>query len=118
MKISNRASVLLAICLSSCATPTPPASDAEKMAAVSDYVNCLRMAAERLDDGKSDATRVGLAIEPMCAQQFSKSIETNGRDLNPAAFELFVNKERQDQLQFAIETVFRVRSLRAQQSSN
>jgi hypothetical protein len=71
-----------------------------------------------LDDGKSDARTVGLAIEPACATQFSQVAEVNGRSLNPAAYNLYLEKVRPDQLEFAAGIVLKVRALRAQLNSN
>ena len=110
--------LILPVCLAACASPTAPASTTEIDAATSNLGNCLGRAAEQMDDGKSDVRTVGLAIEPVCATQFSQVAEINGRSLNPAAYNLYLEKMRPDQLEFAANVVLRVRALRAQQISN
>jgi hypothetical protein len=110
--------LILPVCLAACASPTAPVSTTEIDAATSNLGNCLGRAAEQMDDGKSDARTVGLAIEPVCATQFSQVAEINGRSLNPAAYNLYLEKMRPDQLEFAANVVLKIRALRAQQISN
>ncbi|HUE63598.1 MAG TPA: hypothetical protein VMO78_04405 [Rhizomicrobium sp.] len=119
--------LILPVCLTACASPPVPASTAEIPArastaeidaATNNLGNCLGRAAEQMDDGKSDARTVGQAIEPVCATQFSHLVEVNGRSLNPAAYNLYLEKVRPDQLEFAAGVVLKVRALRAQQESN
>ena len=120
--------LILPVCLAACANPTAPAamaqasraapaSMAEIDAATTDLGNCLGRAAERLDDGQSDAATVGLAIEPVCAAQFSQLAEINGRSLNPATYNLYLEKARPHQLEFATNVVLKVRALRAQRNT-
>jgi hypothetical protein len=110
--------LILPVCLAACATPPAPASPAEVDAATNNLGNCLGRAAEQRDDGRSEARTVGLAIEPVCVTQFSKVAEVNGRTLNPAAYNLYLEKIQPDQLEFAAGVVLKVRALRAQQNSN
>jgi hypothetical protein len=110
--------LILAVCLGACASPPGPASTAEIDAATTNLGNCLGKAAEQFDDGRSDARAIGLAIEPTCATQFSQLVEVNGRSLNPAAYNMYIEKVRPDQLEFAAGVVLKVRALRAQQNSN
>jgi hypothetical protein len=119
--------LILPVCLTACVSPPAPASTAEIPApastaeidaATNNLGNCLGRAAEQMDDGKSDARTVGLAIEPVCATQFSHVVEVNGRSLNPAAYNLYLEKVRPDQLEFAAGVVMKVRALRARQDLN
>jgi hypothetical protein len=48
----------------------PPATESEKSDAGKAYIACLHKAARRMDDGKSDAMSVALAIKPICAAEF------------------------------------------------
>jgi hypothetical protein len=118
MNALRSAWLTLPIFLAACARPPAPASTAEIDAATANFGNCLGRAAEQFDDGKSDAATVGLAIEPVCATQFSQLVEVNGRSLNPAAYNLYLKKVRPHQLEFATGVVLKVRALRAQQQSN
>ena len=110
---------LLFLCLTACASSAPPpASAAEIDAASGNLANCLGRAAEQLDDGKSDAATIGLAIEPLCTAQFSQLSAVIGRGLNPAAYNLYLEKNTASQLEIATGMVLKVRSLRAQKNSN
>jgi hypothetical protein len=119
MKAPGYVWLILPVWLVACASPLPPrASAAQIDAAETSLSNCLGQAAERLDDGKSDAATVGLAIEPVCAGQFYQLEALNGQGLNPAAYNLYLEKARPRALEFATGMVLRVRVLRAQQKSN
>lgn len=115
MKTMACLSVPLFVCLMACASPMPRASEAEIDAAMSDYVSCLDKAAEELDDGKSDVASIALAIEPMCAEQFSRATETYGRGMDPTDV-LYRDIVQGRQMQLATNAVLNVRSLRAQQN--
>lgn len=119
--------LILPVYLGACASPSAPSSTAkpptlattaEIDAATTNLGNCLGRAAEQFDDGKSDAQTVGLAIEPVCATQFSQLVEVNGRSLNTAAYNLYLERVRPDQLEFAAGVVLKVRALRAQPNAN
>ena len=105
---------VLFLALAACGSATPPpASTAEMDAVTTALSNCLGQAAERLDDGKSDAATIALAMQPMCATQFSQFEEANGRTLNPAAYNLYLAKVRPHRLEVATGIVLRVRAVRA-----
>ena len=118
MNLLRPVSLVLALCLGACAGPRAPASTAEIDAATVNLGNCLGKAAEQIDDGKSDARTVGLAIAPACATQFYQLAEINGHGLNQAAYNLYLEEARPNQLEFAANVVLKVRALRAQQISN
>ena len=118
MKALRSVCLILGACLGACASPGAPVSTAEIDAATANLGNCLGRAAQQFDDGKSDARTVGLAIEPVCATQFSELVELNGRSLDPAAYDLYLEKVQPGQLEFAANVVLKVRALRAQQISN
>jgi len=115
MKTIACLSMPLFVCLVACANPTRPASQAEIDAAASDYTNCLNKAAERLDDGKSEVATIALAIEPICADQFSRSTETYGRGMDPTDV-LYRDIVQGRQLQLATGAVLNVRSQRSRQN--
>jgi hypothetical protein len=81
-------------------------------AATTNLGNCPGKVAAQFDDGISDAQTVGLAIEPVCATQFSQLMGVDGRSLNPAAHNLYIERAKPDQLQFAVDMVLTVRALR------
>lgn len=115
IKIAACLSVPLFVCLMACASPIKPASQAEIDAAMSDYNNCLNKAAVQLDDGKSEVAAIALAIEPMCAEQFSRSTETYGRGMDPTDV-LYRDIVQGRQLQLATGAVLNVRSERTRQN--
>jgi len=63
------------VALFCCSPPSPNATDEEKQAAQTARVACLRNAARKLDDGKSDATTIATAMHEMCVAEYMKSIE-------------------------------------------
>src|SRR6266702_2610644 len=102
MKLANSLGAALLLSLTACASEAPQsASRVEIDAATGSLADCLGRAAEQLDDGKSDAATVGLAIEPICAAQFSQLVALNGRGLNQAAYDLYLVKARPHQLEIA-----------------
>jgi hypothetical protein len=51
-----------------------------------------------MDDGGSDASTIALGIKSLCASQFGRTVELEGRRLNPAARRLFESKVQDSQL--------------------
>jgi len=115
MKIAKQSTILVLGCLGSCTHSAPPASEAEKTAALTDYVNCVDKAVQQLDDGKSDASTIALGAGSNCAAQYSWSISVTGSGMNPAEFVLYREKMQRDQVQITIGIVLRARASRAQQ---
>jgi hypothetical protein len=117
----KRATSMGAIALSflaGCVSAPRPASDVEIETAKSNLGACLIRAIAQLDDGRSDAGSVGMAVESMCSVQFSQFAEANGRGLNPVAYNLYLQKLRPDQLEFATRMVLEARANRAHRNSN
>ena len=90
--------------LSACST-TPPATESEKNAALMAYLTCLHNAARKMDDGRSDAMSVALAIKPPCAAEFRTSVKVRGRDMNREAFSMFEDRMEPKQLELATTAV-------------
>jgi hypothetical protein len=75
--------VLLGGCAHHEVEPTPaPASQLEKNAALTSYMNCLAPYAKRLDDGKSDARTIAQAMRGACPGEMESVIETISRGEN------------------------------------
>jgi hypothetical protein len=83
----------------------PPATEKEKRDAFFAYFSCLDTAAREMDDGRSDASTIALGIKSLCASQFARTVELEGRSLNPAARQLFESKAQSSQLEMAAQAV-------------
>ena len=60
----------------------PPATSGEREQALSALNACLQAAARKLDDGRSEAGTVALALRPSCATEFAHSRDASARSLN------------------------------------
>lgn len=104
----HRALLVTAVLLfvSGCASGPPPASDAEKNEAIKAHFLCLVNAAAKMDDHRSDAATIAIAIEPMCAREFEVVIETFSRAApNSVAAGMLRQRLMADQLQTATGAV-------------
>ena len=70
--------------LAGCETkpPAPRATSEEREQALSALNACLQAAARKLDDGRSEASTVALALRPSCAAEFARSRDASARSLN------------------------------------
>ena len=90
------------------------ATESQKSYASEAYLICLHDAARRMDDGKSDAVSVALAIKPMCAAEFRTVVELNGQDApNPVARKMFEDRMEPRQLELATTAVLDDRKARS-----
>jgi hypothetical protein len=93
--------------------PQPPATEKEKRDAFFAYFSCLDAAAREMDDGRSDAPTIALGIKALCASQFARTVELEGRSLGPAARRLFEGKVQDSQLEMATQAVLAGRANKA-----
>lgn len=80
-------SAVLIASFAGCATSQPvepPASEAERDAAVVAYMNCLIPFAKKLDDGRSDAKTIAQAMRGACSREVGTVYETMSRGENNA----------------------------------
>jgi hypothetical protein len=91
----------------------PPATEKEKHDAFFAYFSCLDAAAREMDDGRSDASTIALGIKSLCASQFARTVELEGRSRNPVAQRPFESKAQNSQLEMAMEAVLAERADRA-----
>jgi hypothetical protein len=73
-------------------------------------VACLHTAAQRLDDRRSDASAVALGLRPACAGEFARFRQIAGRNLNPAARQIFRRNDDQSFMQIATMIVLEERA--------
>jgi len=99
---------IMIITLSGC---VPPAPKADVDAAMMTYVACLHSAAKQVDDGKSDAISVAVAIQPMCAQEFRQSVLLYGQGMSMRARLIYEQGMDGKQLEFATGAVLDERSI-------
>src|SRR6478735_3189936 len=81
----------LVMLLAGCETkpPAPPATSEDREQALSALNACLQAAARKLDDGKSEASTVVLALRPSCAAEFARSRDLYARSLSSQASQLY-----------------------------
>jgi hypothetical protein len=91
-----------------------PATEQEKSDAMGAYISCLHSAARKIDDGKSDAMSVALALKPLCVAEFRKSITTHSQGMNPEARRMFEDRIEARQLAFCTTVVLEERKMRGQ----
>ena len=95
--------VLIATFLTGCVTsPDPAASDREKTDALQVYVACLHREATQIDDSKSDALTVALALKSLCTGEFEQSIRISGQGMNPTGRRMFETQIREHQTGFGV----------------
>jgi hypothetical protein len=77
----------------------PAATEAEKTAAIQAWSVCVRAAAKRYDDRKSDVMSIAAALQSMCHPEYVQTIEAYGRGMNPRAQEIFADKAARSERQ-------------------
>lgn len=80
-------------------------SEEAKQQAMKAYMDCLHAAAAKMDDGKSDAMTVAMAIKPLCAGEFAQSVKLSGSDLSPYARNLFEQRVQGSQIELGVVAV-------------
>jgi hypothetical protein len=80
-------------------------SEEGKQQAMKAYMDCLHAAAAKMDDGKSDAMTVAMAIKPLCAGEFARSVKLSGSGLSPYARNLFEERVQASQLELGATAV-------------
>jgi hypothetical protein len=68
-------------------------------------MSCLFANARKIDDGRSDASTIALALRPSCAAEYARSRDVYGRELNPEARRMFDREEDAQFLQLATKVV-------------
>jgi hypothetical protein len=76
---------LIALLLGACGSTPPPATEEEKNAVLEAQYACLTNAAKELDDHKSDASTIAVAVAGKCVAEFDAAATLWGRTLPPMA---------------------------------
>jgi len=105
--------VAVLLTLAGCGTPAPATLSAEKDASTRAYVLCLREAAKRLDDHKSDAATIAQAALSACPTEFRRQVEAYSRGLGPDGEESLAAKLQSDVLGEAVQIVLQERKAAA-----
>jgi hypothetical protein len=95
--------------LTGCASASAPATQQQKDEADVTYLVCMHKAARQLDDGKSDAASVALAIMPSCTSEFRNSLRVSNREMNPQARKMFESDIERRQIEIATKMVLEER---------
>jgi hypothetical protein len=106
----------LVMLLAGCETkaPVPPATSKEREQALSALNDCLQVAARRLDDGKSEATKVAWNLRSSCAAEFARSRDAYARSLNSQQASQYHRQDDQAFTQAATNAVLEERAQRRQ----
>jgi hypothetical protein len=103
------------VLLMGCQT-TPKATDEEKNAAISSYIECLQRAPVRLDDGHSSAGEVAVGIKNQCQEEYQRSLVVTMQGYN-SAIQRNVNANmaaKQKDVEVATGVVLEMRARKAQ----
>ncbi|WP_158816925.1 hypothetical protein [Methylocapsa sp. S129] len=73
---------ILALIVAGCAAEPPPATQAEKDSSELALFTCLSSASKQLDDGRSDAGTVAIAVMGGCGREFVAVDEVQFRGLS------------------------------------
>ena len=102
--------------LAGCETkpPAPSATSEDREQALSALNACLQAAARKLDDGKSEASTVVLALRPSCAAEFAHSRDLYARSLSSQASQMYHKMDDQTFKRAATNAVLEERAQRRQ----
>ena len=102
--------------LAGCETkpPAPPATSEDREQALSALNACLQAAARKLDDGRSEASTVALALRPSCAAEFARSRDLYARSLSSQASQMYHKMDDQTFKRAATNAVLEERAQRRQ----
>jgi len=108
-------SLLLGFALLVAACATPEASKEEKDAASSQYVACLAKTAPTYDDGRSDASTIGLAVYNSCRREFQAWLDVSAKGMSPGARQMFYERMEKRGPEAATQVVLKRRAALRQQ---
>ena len=111
--------IFMVATLTSCAAPPPPpprASEAAINASLQEYMNCLRGAANKYDDGTSDILSIAASIQGACYTQFRDAIRLTVQGDNQYVQNSVMKRADGDRLSTAAAVVAQERARR--RSSN
>jgi hypothetical protein len=78
------------------------------------YVRCLLASTQKMDDQRSDAATIALAIIPLCASEFAAAKAAWGKAApNPAAAKMLYDQMDAGQIELATAAVLQVRKDKA-----
>ena len=79
--------------------------DLQNQAVAMNYVMCLSKAAQRMDDGVSDANTIAARIAPVCADEFAREQMAFGNGLSQDDQVAYRNLMEKQQPQLAVNVV-------------
>jgi hypothetical protein len=101
-------------CMSGCATnaPAPEVTDDERNEAREGLHSCLRAAARKLDDNRSDASTIALGMRPLCTAEYVRDRDLYSRRMSPEGRLIYNRKVEEAFLQIATSVVLEERTKR------
>jgi hypothetical protein len=108
----------VAVAISGCAAApaVPTATPAEQQSAIVAYMNCLAPFAKRLDDGRSDAQTIALAMRGACPTELEAVFETISRGDNPYVKQEIRARGHSLEQSSALQVVLDIRNFKANQT--
>lgn len=104
---------LIALLLSGCAQA--PATDEEKSAAIDGYLKCLVLTAPEYDDGRSDASTIGVVMNNACRREYQAWLDVSARGQNAGTRQIFFERMEKRGPEMATQVVLKRRAALARQ---
>lgn len=106
----------LILSLAGCETkpPAPPATSENREQVLSALNACLQAAARKLDDGRSEASTVALALRPSCAAEFGRWRDLYARSLSSQASQMYHKRDDEAFKQAATNAILEERAQQRQ----
>ena len=93
-------------------TSEPQASKSEKEAATSTYVDCVLREVGDLDDGRSDARTIAMAVRGLCRSAYLRSLNVHTQGESAAYKRGYYQEAQNSDIELATTAVLRWRSQR------
>lgn len=94
------------------AASEPKASKSDKEAATSAYVDCVIREVREIDDGRSDARTIAMAVRSLCRSAYLRSINVQTQGESVAYKRAYYQEAQNGDLELATTAVLRGRSQR------
>jgi len=105
--------IIAATLVAACTTALPtPSTDQEKNDAIKAWFVCLHAQARKMDDGRSDAASIALAIAPLCYAEFKNSLNVEAKGMNPQVQRILEDRVQGKQIEYATAAVLDERKAR------
>lgn len=87
-----------------------PSTEGEKKAAIDAHIDCLYKYAREMDDGRSDARTIAVAVRSSCRSLYTQSLVVFIQGESPQTKRLFYDRSQNNDLDAATTVVVRTRA--------